>query len=578
MVVQVPLVDFSKTIRLADIPHYYAPDENSGLAAEGLIWFAEEMDRHIWLRAIGAKDEDHLVLQFEQYRLNLRLFTGFVSLPNWPTNMLQIIYIPVNGLGERMLYEKLHRTSKGKHSFHFLRLFQTSELGYHPNEDPAVQVLWDEVASQFNTFPFLGLATTSTYPLLQEWLARIVILSHARRQIHAIEEYVQQARWQTVDRLQRLTTFNRITSEEGLCSLLVARYQTQQRIAEFRDLATHLERLTQVKDTTPVQLDQEAKNCSDDTMRKFYHTPLNVSLGGELSPGLRRLLPQFDRFAQELVGSPIPDLQDMGIELKKLRAEKSEVLALIGAFSSGKTTLLNALLGGNSSKRLFRVNTAANTAIVSEIRAVAAGEYESVHFNFRPQIEHVLASPSPYGFDISLVKNIEALQKLVYSGVLTASQIEIVAPQVREHEPGKTLAILKGPDEITECLTRFLKAALNADTEVVGFPRGTVYFSAKVDQKRLRDTLLGSELAEAIDLRTEVGWDQFQGKKPSVEGDLASFLIERAEVRLHIPLLELTTIADTPGTGSYNDRHDIVTDTYLNRAAGFILLLPTQRT
>ncbi len=47
MVVQVPLVDFSKTIRLADIPHYYAPDENSGLAAEGLIWFAEHASDHI---------------------------------------------------------------------------------------------------------------------------------------------------------------------------------------------------------------------------------------------------------------------------------------------------------------------------------------------------------------------------------------------------------------------------------------------------------------------------------------------------------------------------------------------------
>ena len=182
MVVQAPLVDFSKTMRLADIPQYHAPNFQFIPAAEGLIWFAEEMDRRVWLRAIGARDENHLVLQFEQYRLNLRLFTGFAVLPNMPTNLLQIIYIPANGLGERQLYEKVRRASKGKHTFYFLRLFQTRDLEYHSNEDPAVQVLWDEVA-QFNTFPFLGLATPSMYPLLQEWLARIVILSHIQRQI-----------------------------------------------------------------------------------------------------------------------------------------------------------------------------------------------------------------------------------------------------------------------------------------------------------------------------------------------------------------------------------------------------------
>jgi hypothetical protein len=105
-----------------------------------------------------------------------------------------------------------------------------------------------------------------------------------------------------------------------------------------------------------------------------------------------------------------------------------------------------------------------------------------------------------------------------------------------------------------------------------------VIFSAKVNSKK-RAEILGLKLPDVIDLTDDEGWNKFQGdgddRLPFVEEVAASFLIQTADIRLCKPLLKLTTIADTPGTGSFNDRHDFVTDQFIHRAEGVILLLPT---
>jgi Arc/MetJ-type ribon-helix-helix transcriptional regulator len=93
-----------------------------------------------------------------------------------------------------------------------------------------------------------------------------------------------------------------------------------------------------------------------------------------------------------------------------------------------------------------------------------------------------------------------------------------------------------------------------------------------------------------IDLDTLEGWYEFQGWPEGVErppaaahgehwteAPTASILVELARIHLRNPLLDLTTVADTPGTGSGNNGHDSITARYLSQAEGFILLLPTDR-
>jgi len=570
------------------------PQESKNLiSSRGVIWFPEEADRIIWMQALGTRPTDYLVLQTPGYQLHLRIFTDEVGLHRLPGDCLRLIYLPAKGLNDER-YEKFFRSRDILQ--YGMRLFQPlEELGHHPNEESVLNELSAEASYLFHTAPFLGLADPSSYPLLREWLAAVVVQANLSTEKESLDYRLDTAQTRSIPLLT--LGRSRIQRREDLLDLFRLSREGRQLLDEMKGVRARLKQVSGVELSLPKTIHDLAVEGTDETSQRVYKVPFVPTFGAELLPQQHKLLKKIREFASQLSSSQQEQLENKGKRLQQILS-RPRALALIGAYSSGKTTLLNMLLLGEDGTRAFHTNRASNTAIISEISHVAPGGKEAVTFQFRRQVDDfVLATPGQTRSDITHQENIRELLDLEARRILYSPQIKIHAPTqttLRSGSPPgeRETYILDQPYNIKLCMIKLLEVAEDSSKDLPPeLEQRMITFSASVDQALLRTYLIQAvppRLIEAIDLSEPSGWEEFQGKPEGTrkkntawqkmhwtEAATASILVEVARVKLRNPLLELTTITDTPGTGSGNNGHDGITAKYLDQAEGFILLLST---
>lgn len=583
------------TITLPEPPDFeisISQENGKPIPSKGIIWFPEEADQIIWMQALGTRPADYLVLQTLSYQLHVRVFIGEAGLYRLPGDCLRLIYLPGKGLSDERYPEGLFRSHKFPQ--YGMRLFQPIELGHHLNEESVLNEFSAEAFHTFHTAPFLGLVDTRSYPLLREWLAAVVVLVNLSAEKDTLDYQLDAARSRSIPLLALRRSH--IQNREDLVDLLKLSWQGRRQLNETKGVQARLGQISMAVHSLPKTILQLAEKGTDATSKQVYNVPFVSTLGAELLPQQHKLLKKIREFASQLSGSKQEQLEYFGKHLQQLLS-RPRVLALIGAYSSGKTTLLNMLLLGEGGTRAFHTNRAANTAIISEISHVGPDGKEFVTFEFRDKVEDfVLATPDQTRSDITSQENIRELLDLRARGILYSPQIKIrpIPQATLQSDPlgERELEILDLPQNIDWCLRNLLEVAADPSKDLPPtLQQQTITFSAMVNRSLLRSYLLQvtpPRLVEAIDLSTPSGWEEFQGRPEGArqpnkavqkthwtEAATASILVALAKVQLRNPLLELTTIADTPGTGSGNNGHDGITRSYLNQAEGFILLLST---
>lgn len=550
------------------------PDLTDGSSpARGCVWFGEDSDRRFWCRTLGAEAGDEMTLGVGPYTLQLRLVTGHAALKELETAPTRIIYLPSEGVGDRQFYRWLS-AHQSEAPYNFVRLFGRADLAIYSGDASPLDQRWREVRAEFDSSPFLGLDDKESLRGLWHWLARLVLFSNLSEARPHLEERLRRAVVRA-DAVCRAWTYvpPDVGSRAELLNLLLLRDHGRSVRDRMEQLRADLAYAAECVKTFPDEMARVAQDSCNDSGKKVFGVDFVITLGGELLPELQKLIAALKPFAEQLIRCSLPLLKPLGEELRDRLEVRNPMLALVGPFCSGKTTLLNILLMEKGSKRAFRSAPTANTAIISEISACEDGWPEQLTFIFRDRVEYRLLELEGDLQVFSHHKNLTGLHELVHNDVLVNPCVKYT---VRVSANGGSAAHrlsreVRGRDAVLRELETFETECDEGAEEVI--------FHADVDGAT-RARALGASLPEVLDLSDEEGWEKFQGDgkqtAPFVEGVAASLLIQAADIRLRNNLLKLTAVADTPGTGSYNDLHDAITQQYLDRAEGIILLLPTR--
>ena len=537
------------------------------------IWFPDEYDFKLFKAATGYQNYK-FKLRFDNKEALVDYYVG-ESFPDNKDYAALILFIPQTGVTDNIA-----RKFKDNENQYICRIFKKEE-GYIPRwEDSPVKNLYIQVKDLFLKWPFFSIQDDEKLQF-NEWLSKVMVSAYNIKSLVAFNRDLQKLEYDA----NRIILQKKIESMEDLERFLLE-HSTR------KDNREHLKRLTEnIKSaniTIRDQLEEMRILCQtnyDKTVSIIHKFDYKWKPGDDLAPELRRIYDKLYMFLKKLENTKIEHLKDIASEVSEYICQRPPVLALVGPFSSGKTMLLNAILLGAGQKgyKSFRTKNIANTAIVYEIYSAESGENEQAIYKYRDKIDHKLISTGEPTFP----KNGEALINLIFKGIITSPAItceESINP------PSDILAGFKGSKAEKDAL----KGGLTRDNKIADLPkiieflkgigssRKMPFLKARFSGKVSKENLRKSELPEAIDLRNEEGWLKFQGDpskendKPFIESPEATFLIEKVNVKLQCSLLQITTIADTPGTGSYNDRHDLITDEYFARAEGFLVLLPTK--
>lgn len=537
--------------------------------ARGCLWFCDKSDQRFWRSILKAETDAELLLSAGAYSLQLRHVTGYDRLKEMEGEATRIIYLPLEGVSDRRLYRWLS-VHQAEAPCYLVRLFGRNSLAIYQGEPSPLTQLWGTVRAEFESSPFLGLDDETSLADLREWLARLVILSNLREVRPQLEERMRRDAARAGELCRAWTYVPRdVGSKPELLNLLLLRDYGRSVYDRLEKSRTNVVSAVKSLDEFPAKMDARALACYDASGKKVFGMDFVVSnLGGELLPELQALVAELSPFADLLISDSLPLLKSLGEELRDRLNVRSPMMALVGPFSSGKTTLLNILLGSN---RVFRTAPTANTAIISEISSCEDDGRERVAFTFHDKVVYRLLEIADGRQSLSHPKNIRALCELIERGVLKHPQLIYYF-----REGGKRATRYSKEANGRDVVLKELQALKTMCDERAE----EIIFQADVDAKTRRQEL-GASLPEKIYFSDEEDWHKFQGDgkeadSPFVEGVVASFLIQAADIRLRNNLLKLTAIADTPGTGSFNDLHDAITQQYLGRAEGIILLLPTK--
>ena len=486
-----------------------------------------------------------------------------------------LVYLPFTGLSAREVVQSLG-LRRDAPTF-FFHLFEPKDLAVHRGEGNPVQLLNQTVRDGpgLDESPYLDLLNEGTPDRLSGWVASVIAVAAARRQLR--EKECEGMRLSGVARhfVCAHSATTSIESASDLARAILYRRQASALLDRVEASRTVEEDVRQELERAHLTAEALATEAYRRTLKDVHGTDFVYSLGDEILPDLQRTLAQVEQFADEIAGEA-GSLGDIAVSLQGRLRQKRPVLALLGTFSSGKTTLLNTLLFGKDAVRAFPTKRVSNTSVVFEL-AAAEGDEEHARFVYRDHISHVVFDGSQSG--LTAAKNTKTIQRLMETGVCRSPRLTVDLDVVGMSKP-ETVAH-EGARNVSRALSDIDRAAANGGTYDDGLTRGRLRgatYLAKVDHDRLR-AHLGDRLPDRVDLSDEEGWARFIGgdeETKSAESDEAPFLVERAEVFLHNDLLKLTTVADTPGTGSFNDRHDTVTQQYLGNADAILFLLPTK--
>ncbi|MBI5252242.1 MAG: hypothetical protein HY912_22335 [Desulfomonile tiedjei] len=582
-----------------------ALDTRLGDLPEAAIWFPDRSDVRKFRTALGTKDSHRLRLETpEGPYLNTCLVHGLQLLEEFSDYDYLICCLHPTGMSDRRLSALLKSREDGRLNF-FFRIFDIADLKQAPAAANPVGALWDDIRRVFaNSAPCLILADDCEHTFRQ-WLARVLWSVYFDYHSMRLGKYLRHLDSEADNILAILSSQPlQISSVESLSQALHLRNRGQVLQSELEESENRLASCVRTNQRILTELSGLSATVTNDTARKVFGIDI-INLGREILPELQRLIPDILEFSEDLTATEYANLRILGQRLEETLVQRPPSLAIVGPFSSGKTTLLNTLLfgmeqavlddNGNSHEehkrwRAFRTSQQANTAIVSEMTFAPSNAEEKVIFEFRNEIDHVLVGPDDNGdLTIPLHGIMKALTELIRDGVLKETELrcELHKEEVRRRkgrikvdnpDSEKPSIIISGDDEcirLINIIPQIMGEGLHLyDSRFKEYALCKLYLSAKVDIN-----IAQHQFPREINLETKEGWHRFQGdgntSKPDVESSKASFIVKTAHVQLRNPFLRLTTIADTPGTGAANDRHQVVTQQYLGRAEGLILLLPT---
>lgn len=484
-------------------------------------------------------------------------------------------YLPEEGLDA--VAPKNLRALEASPRVHFFRFFRHQFV--LEGEQPPALALWDSLYFEKERFrqpdyaerPFLGWAEAESFDRCAKWM--LCILEHARliSELRATEALLT-----TGDTAARLLVGRIHLSENQsvLLGALVARLgiakAIRQRSSSLRERRRKLDddgqsSWSRFRDDAYVEVQSTVNRC--DTATRVCAKPI----GDEK---LYKAFQSVTRFAKKMEKTSSNVARSIASQLRRVSSMDAPTLAVVGPFSSGKTTLLNAVLLGELPGCAFATKTTANTAIVYLISRAIPPEPERARMTYRSRIDACLFDrEDPERVDPRDDKIREALFRLIGRGVVDESSLQLRLFR-SDSAPPRVWTGLK--------VTRWLRerTALTVSPKI---SRVEFVATCDVDSPNFMELVREIGLPPDIRLGTEAEWKVFRGEESTAadsgfESILASLLVEEAHIKLRSPLLELTRIADTPGIGSIKEHHDWVTESYLDRADGFLVVVPGDST
>lgn len=314
-----------------------------------------------------------------------------------------------------------------------------------------------------------------------------------------------------------------------------------------------------------------------------------------------------------------------------LASTLSTMVTFVGPFSSGKTTLLNQLLWGSGR---LRTSKGHNTAILCEIcydesevplleliwkqdvrlellypsndsdvavESPVSGRVVEIH---RSSIHNIVWIEDQWGrrHHVSLGTRVPSVRSCDgvrqgqllseglppkrrrgirwYSGV-GRREINTLLKMLRSHNLEEARVELVGLDGNVELVhpQSVLQQLLPAVEETYNSSLDGRALEWALGRPVLSLSLTGHlhprhRLTTGFNLDDQ-GWKRFQGEEGGeafAEDPLCYLFLERARIHLRHDFLRLASLVDTPGLGSVTDRHDEITESFLLRGSGLIVL------
>ena len=562
------------------------PNETGPQDARSTLWVPSSSAARL-VSCVLAKAETALGGEYAQMLDRMPCIAGFDHLQNIPSRGAMFFYLPGVGIGK-----DVHRAaSRCKFPF-FFRLFSEEQLSH--GEAHSIRDIRNQVYEEFppdeqcGGRAFLGWEGDPLSEIaLLKWMCSVLqfvaehsIHEKALQEQRALEEFARMASNRSNKLSSSNMSFGTTLALAGLGRSWTRRSDACRQVADAAVLRWG--KLSEQRfSTAHEEYNRNIRRQNPEAREARW------PLGGRYEGMLDRL----DSLISELRSSHPIALRDLGVTLASQLASKPPTLAVVGAFSSGKTTLLNNVLLGELPGRAFRTRHTANTAIVYEIVSCGPDQAESVEFAFCDQVEHPLYDAD--GDGETWGKYRKMLLELLDVGILETPEICFETSSYVFHYKGSRVRAfleLQDQEEARRIAEKEHSREARVDASRSGSGEGFLerhrirraIFRASVtkDEQLLSEHLEHLGLSKVMNLASAEDWRRFQGADDDASGtpaekDLVSILVKKAVVQLNSPLLRMTCIADTPGTGSARDRHDYISEQYIDHSEAFILLLRT---
>ena len=381
------------------------------------------------------------------------------------------------------------------------------------------------------------------------------------------------------------------------------------------------------------------RSLAEDGLDKCAQARKNVKYHGRMAEEIiSGIADEIGRICQLLQEDwrepPFKDLAGWRDEALAVLHASDIVFPIVGVFSSGKTTLLNRILGRSPKGRnLLRTSVTHNTALLCRFHLKKPADANRAEFTWREQLSVDLldyARTNDGRGGRAALNKIRDLQRLYPEGRLRVRSrairsvlgfiesglLEQVRAQVTWRVPPKLslvptgLAAIRsraadrlsgqdssaGPVLLENQTIRGMTKEFNHLVDVLQRMTGTSEAESDLmcipnlpgEMVPVRVSLTAQvkhagERVRQHDLETDEDWDWFQGtvgddgcfgKRVAgfAESAEAEYLIERCDIYLDNPLFELVSLVDTPGLNSVTEHHDKITEDFIRRGQAFLMM------
>lgn len=571
------------------------PGQESGIAEEALtslharLWFPDPADEvraggfvpRMLVADLPSGDRVHVVIEpVRQDALR------------WEDEGPTFIFLPDQGMSAREIRNTIQWSVRYPY---FLRIFDQNQT-VHPGETSPAQNLWAEIerdfcpeADGFRGYPFFGRSgEPAMEDDLQRWMKGTVVAFSVRK-------------------LYQMACRNLLRSQSRFLREAANRGREGDRDAEANwDVLTELYiRARCLNGKVRTRLDEfgrtgasaraVVRNIFEAEYKRVVHA-FGVSTRITLLPLAQRatkVWKQVEAAAAdwEILNNRV--LRDIAVQLRGHISSEPPLIAVMGLFSSGKTTLLNTVLLGEKEGCAFATKNTANTAVMYRIRRTPEGEDEKANYTFRKRFHCELGSRGPSGYWMEEDFRTRTLSRM--SEILCLDFVQNARLSCH-HDDGSMFSearreeirtFLREPLAWIEGVERRLRAtslppsATNGIVEKkrrtrrhrTGFGRVGLEVEVDLDHPAFRKFLSQEKIPASRPLKTPADWEAF--REGGDESFLASLLVEQVTVWIQTDLLRLTSIADTPGLGSAHSHHDWVARNSIKLAEGFVVVLCT---